>query len=137
MGDGDIRLMDGINNSSGRVEVDIGGTWHAVCAADFDSEEAEVVCRQLGLSLHNPLAIHGPAPNAPPYDELMDYTFPSGSLPDVWYGDFNCSGSEEKLVNCTGGASASWNTTALNINCATYDTAGVWCRQGKSLLFSF
>ena len=47
--DGDIRLMDGINNSSGRVEFCHDGEWGTVCDDGWNLTEARVACRQLGL----------------------------------------------------------------------------------------
>ena len=47
--EGDIRLADGPLNSSGRVEFCHDGVWGTVCDDGWTSDEARVVCRQLGL----------------------------------------------------------------------------------------
>ena len=46
--DGEIRLIGGQNSSEGRVEICITNQWGTVCDDLWGSEDAKVVCRQLG-----------------------------------------------------------------------------------------
>ena len=41
--------MDGVSDIEGRVEVCLGGGWGTVCEDNWTTEDAIVVCRQLGL----------------------------------------------------------------------------------------
>ena len=47
--DGDVRLVRGYS-LRGRVEVCYDGVWGTVCSRGWSREDANVVCRQLGLS---------------------------------------------------------------------------------------
>ena len=46
---GTIRLVGGQSSNEGRVEICISGVWGSVCRDRWDSSDARVVCRQLGL----------------------------------------------------------------------------------------
>ena len=46
---GSIRLVDGNSTLEGRVEVCTQGLWGAITTSSWDSNDAKVVCRQLGL----------------------------------------------------------------------------------------
>ena len=48
--EGDIRLVQGNTPREGRVEICNMNAWGTVCDNGWDSFDARVVCRQLGLS---------------------------------------------------------------------------------------
>ena len=48
--DGSIRLGGRSTARQGRVEVCVEGRWGTVCGNNWDSRDADVVCRQLGYA---------------------------------------------------------------------------------------
>ncbi|XP_054848825.1 deleted in malignant brain tumors 1 protein-like isoform X2 [Eublepharis macularius] len=81
----EIRLVNGPNQCSGRVEILHDRLWGTICDDDWDLEDAEVVCRYLGC---------GAALSAP-----QDSRFGSGSG-FIWLDDVNCTGTESRISKC-------------------------------------
>uniref|UniRef100_A0A8C4T893 SRCR domain-containing protein n=1 Tax=Erpetoichthys calabaricus TaxID=27687 RepID=A0A8C4T893_ERPCA len=106
--DANIRLVNGKNNCSGRVELLHMDQWGTVCDDGWDLRDADVVCRQLGCGF----AISAPG-NA---------HFGRGSG-QIWMDDVSCSGRESSLLMCG-------NNGLGRHNCQSYEDAGVIC-SGK------
>ena len=47
--EGELRLVRGANQTDGFLEACHDGIWMAVCDDDWDEDDAEVACRQLGF----------------------------------------------------------------------------------------
>ncbi|KAG8001791.1 hypothetical protein GBF38_011993, partial [Nibea albiflora] len=82
-----VRLLDGTSLCSGRLEVKSAQSdqrWSSVCEADFDQQDAEVVCRELGCGA--PSVLQGAL-----YGEVEAPT---------WTKEFQCGGNESALLDC-------------------------------------
>nr|XP_033466980.1 scavenger receptor cysteine-rich type 1 protein M130-like [Epinephelus lanceolatus] len=82
-----VRLVNGTGLCSGRLEVKSGQSnqsWSSVCEDDFDQQDAEVVCRELGCGAPSVLqgALYGEV-EAP-----------------MWTKEFQCGGNESALLDC-------------------------------------
>ncbi len=116
LGDYSIRLVNGVNECSGRVEILYNGQWGTVCDDSWDMNDAAVVCRQLGCG--TAVSAHGVA------------HFGQGSG-QIWLDDVGCSGSESSLTQCS-------HPSIGTHNCGHSEDAGVVCfGKSKFLLFTF
>ncbi|KAM7381053.1 hypothetical protein PAMA_012067 [Pampus argenteus] len=106
-----IRLVNGSSLCSGRLEVKSEQSWSSVCEADFDQQDAEVVCRELGCGA--PSVIQGAL-----YGEVEA---------PMWTKEFQCGGHESTLLDC--GRSDSTRST-----CSPGKAVGLTCSDPVRLV---
>ncbi|XP_072023149.1 protein bark beetle-like [Amphiura filiformis] len=105
---GNIRLQDGPSLWHGRLEIYLNGEWGTVCDDYWDSNDARVVCRQLGMG-------------SPVSYLSRDFT---GTPPDrIWLDDVRCTGSETMLSGCP--------SRGVGIHdCGHHEDVGLECENG-------
>uniref|UniRef100_A0A8P4KNB2 SRCR domain-containing protein n=2 Tax=Dicentrarchus labrax TaxID=13489 RepID=A0A8P4KNB2_DICLA len=109
-----VRLVNGSSLCSGRLEVKSDQSnqwWSSVCEDDFDQQDAEVVCRELGCGAPSVLkgALYGEV-EAP-----------------MWTKEFQCGGHESALLDCRSSGSAR-NT------CSPGKAVGLTCSESVRLV---
>ena len=103
-----IRLVNGPNNYTGRVEVFVNGQWGTVCDDGWDINDAHVICRQLGyLSART---------------RYCCARFGQGTGPMLQLG---CQGSEESLHECP--------QVVPPFGCGHHEDAGVECYNDSGM----
>uniref|UniRef100_A0A3B1JHZ6 SRCR domain-containing protein n=1 Tax=Astyanax mexicanus TaxID=7994 RepID=A0A3B1JHZ6_ASTMX len=102
------RLADGPHVCSGRVEVLHGQSWFTVCDADFNQQDAEVVCRELGCG--SPVEVLGAA----------DFGRGEGQ---VWSEELQCRGDESEITLCPITSSHKYNYSCYNVGLICSGTA--------------
>ena len=98
----EVRLVGGITENTGRVEVCYNNAWGTVCDDGWDLKDAEVVCRQLN------------------YRYALAVTKAGAGFDTIWMDDVNCTGTEANLGDC---GHRGWGLE----NCAHSEDAGVYC----------
>ncbi|XP_073346053.1 CD5 antigen-like isoform X2 [Pagrus major] len=109
-----VRLVNGTSLCSGRLEVKSNQSnqwWSSVCEADFDQQDAAVVCRELGCGAPSVLrgALYGEV-EAP-----------------ILTKEFQCEGNESALLDCRSSGSAG-NT------CSPGKAVGLSCSEPLRLV---
>ncbi|XP_049334523.1 deleted in malignant brain tumors 1 protein-like isoform X14 [Astyanax mexicanus] len=104
-----VRLVGG-SHCSGRVEVLHGESWVTVCDADFNQQDGEVVCRDLGCG--SLVEVLGAA------------AFGRGEG-QVWSEELQCRGNESQIHFCP-------KSSSLKHNCSHDNDVGLAC-SGSSL----
>ncbi|TNN49649.1 Scavenger receptor cysteine-rich type 1 protein M130 [Liparis tanakae] len=101
-----VRLVNGTSLCSGQLKVKSDQSWSSVYEDDFDQQDAEVVCRELGCG----------APSV-----LQGALYGDSESP-MWTKEFHCEGHEALLLDCD---SLPRNTRssgkAVGLNCSEPD----------------
>ena len=103
-----VRLVNGTGLCSGRVEVKSDQSWVSVCEGDFDQQDAEVVCRELGCGA--PSVLQGAL-----YGEVKA---------PMWTKEFQCEGNESFLLDCR-------TSDSTRNTCSPDKTVGLTCSGNK------
>ena len=104
----DVRLIDGPNGYSGRVEICIGGTWGTICDDEWDTIDARTVCRQLSLPFEGAEA-------------RLGASFGQGT-DAILLSNVYCGSNTSQLRDCQ-------FRTGSDVNCGHHEDAGVICQS--------
>ncbi|XP_061602330.1 deleted in malignant brain tumors 1 protein-like [Cololabis saira] len=107
-----IRLINGTDRCSGRVEILHDGMWGTVCDDDWDIRDAQVVCKSMDC---------GTAQTA------KSAAFFGQGQGDIWLDDVNCVGNETSLLHCR-------RPSFGENNCGHGEDAGVICSANIRLI---
>ncbi|XP_019860164.1 PREDICTED: deleted in malignant brain tumors 1 protein-like [Amphimedon queenslandica] len=102
---GDVRIVGTTDPLVGRVEVCVDETWGTVCDDYWHNDDARVVCRQLGFSGNEAMALTGLYTD---YQKLFHII------------DLNCNGTENSVFNCS-------HNTIEEYSCLDYEDTYVQC----------
>lgn len=102
-----VRLVEGNNATTGRLEIRYKGIWGTVCDDNFGPEEGQVACRMLGFP-DSKAIIHSEA------------AFNPGTGP-IWIQTIVCNGSENSLKDCQ---ASDWRPT---MQCKHLEDVGIEC----------
>jgi len=101
----DIRLVNGIDSCSGRVEVLYNGIWGTVCDDGWGLSDAAVVCREMGCG---------------DVIEAKSAAYFGEGSGHVWFNNVKCNGTESSLRDCV-------LSGRFQQNCIHKKDAGVIC----------
>ncbi|KAM3860937.1 scavenger receptor cysteine-rich domain-containing protein DMBT1-like [Diretmus argenteus] len=108
----EIRLVNGTDHCSGRVEIQHDGQWGTVCDDQWDLKDAQVVCRALDCGT--------------PQTAKSAAFFGQG-LGEIWLDDVECLGNETSLLHCQ-------HSSFGDNNCGHSEDAGVVCSSNVRLV---
>ena len=106
--DGELRLIGGTNATLGAVQGCMNNAWGSVCNDGFSTNDATVVCRQLGFPITGAEAFR---------DASTRFNISTGP---VFLDRVDCRGSESSVMNCR-------QTTPGLSECTATEIAGVQC----------
>ena len=111
---GYVRLVDGNNDHSGRLEVLHNEEWGTVCDDGFNQQAADLVCWHLMMGCSTGFG-----------NNLEGGSQSSWSGQPIWLDEVSCNGGESSLKECT---SEDWGEH----NCMPSENVAVSCEQSTT-----
>ena len=108
------RLVDGLGNNTGVVEVFFNSTWTRICDDGLDESNAKVLCRQLGFDKALNLT-----EDSPVLANNLTKTSLNGS-------DLSCTGDETNIAYCNG--TSAWDAVTM---CKSAMYVSLACHEGE------
>lgn len=105
----ELRLEDGSDEHSGRLEIKYLDEWGIICDDDWDINDANVACKMLGYKSAD--------------SAYLSYTISDGDR-DFFLSNVNCKGNETSLLQCKRDP---WG----NHNCKAHEVVGIVCHVEK------
>ncbi|KAL5460336.1 hypothetical protein EMCRGX_G033781 [Ephydatia muelleri] len=119
--DGDLRLVGGPNQQSGRVEVCFSGVWGTICHNGWNDDDATVVCRQLGYRAEGAIGL-----SSAYYGEGRGFIF----LDEV-----RCDGNATSILQCIDGGLVGVQLCVhgqdASVVCGATNTSNQTCSNGQ------
>ena len=115
--EGDLRLMDGDNEDTGRLEIFHDNTWGSICDDRWTENKihnAKVACNQLGYPHVN-------------VADLYQVSIGGENQQPIWLDNVVCDGTEAALTECRA------NDWRVN-DCTHYEDVGISCLEGISFI---
>uniref|UniRef100_A0A1X7VNN3 SRCR domain-containing protein n=1 Tax=Amphimedon queenslandica TaxID=400682 RepID=A0A1X7VNN3_AMPQE len=131
--DGSVRLVNGSVYQEGRVEVCVDGVWGSVCSSGWDTNDARVVCKQLGYADSVPVvSLNGKygVGDGPIYFSDLSW----GLVGEVAYDSTNqsliqnitCNGTTHSISDCIINEGSCTCQEVISLTC--YEPTG--CEEG-------
>ena len=100
-----VRIVDGLSDHEGRLEVYYNGEWGTVCHSGFDRLDGDIACRQLGYNGSAAVYTHG------------------GGTDRVWLSGLDCEHFRTSLDQCdhSGWLSGCPHDNDVGLICAVTD----------------
>ncbi|XP_048767769.2 deleted in malignant brain tumors 1 protein-like [Ostrea edulis] len=105
-----VRIVNGISESAGTVEVFLDGKWGNICDNKWDYRDANVVCRGLGYL---------------GYSMTSSYPFSGNNTREIFATELDCSGDEDSIWLCD-------FSNIGSVNCPNSNVAGILCTNESS-----
>jgi len=111
--DGQLRIIGYQGPHEGQLQVFHEGVWGAICDDFFDSDAAEVACREMGYT------------NGGSQLDSGVYDYESGDSQSFWLDNVLCNGGEPRLIDC---GHNPWGDN----NCGNHETVNIRCEGAPS-----